>query len=263
MRSTAFERRATWQYPAFLIGLALIPVLMVTVDGPLSARMRNIDGSAKAVIDLMAKSGDSFYSLVPTGVAFLLLMAIYFVDFNTIRARMTAWVAAVSGFIFVSIAYSGILVNVIKILLGRARPHVAEFLTFPEFHPFAGTGSFHSFPSGHANTVFAIAFAGGILVPRWRRYLIALAAVLAFSRVLQFRHFISDSLGGALLALATTLWLRDVFARNGIIFRRRKDGSITFTAPGRLLVRQMKRTLGIKRGLSGGGMKLQLAGQGE
>lgn len=263
VQDTAFERRPIWRYPAFLIGLALIPVLMVTVDGPLSALMRDIDGDPKALVDRLSESGDSFYSLVPTGVAFLLLMAVYFLDSNTVRARMTAWVAAVCGFVFVSVAYSGILTNVIKILLGRARPHVAEFLTFPEFHPFAGTGSLHSFPSGHANTVFAIAFAVGFLVPRWRRYLIALAAVLAFTRVLQFRHFISDSLGGALLALATTLWLRDVFARNGIVFRRRKDGSITFTAPGRLFVRRLKRRFGLKRRLPAAEMKLQLAGRGK
>lgn len=263
MQDTTFQRRPIWRYPAFLIGLALIPILMATVDGPLSAMMRHIDGPAKAVIDVLADSGDSFYSLVPTGVVFLLLMAIYFIDPNTIRARMVAWVAAVSGFIFVSIAYSGILTNLIKIPLGRARPHVAEFLTFPEFHPFAGSGNLHSFPSGHANTVFAIAFAVGFLVPRLRRYLIPLAAVLAFCRVLQFRHFISDSLGGALLALATTLWLRDLFARNGIIFRRRRDGSITFTAPGRLFVRRLKRRFGLKRSPAGGEMKLQLAGPGE
>lgn len=263
MQRTAFERRAIRQYPAFLMGLALIPVLMATVDGPVSALMRNIGGDAKAVIDLLSESGDSFYSLVPTGVAFLALVAVHFLDPSTVRARMTAWVAAVCGFVFVSIAYSGILTNVIKILLGRARPHVAEFLTFPELHPFAGTGSLHSFPSGHANTVFAIAFAVGFLVPRWRRYLIALATVLAFTRVLQFRHFVSDSLGGALLALATTLWLRDVFARSGIVFRRRKDGSITFTAPGRLFVRWMKREFGLRRGLPAAEMKLQLAGRGD
>lgn len=245
------------------MGLALIPVLMVTVDGPVSALMRNIGGDAKAVIDLLAESGDSFYSLVPTGVAFLLLMVAYFLDPNTVRARMTAWVATACGFVFVSIAYSGIFTNVIKILLGRARPYVAEFLTFPELYPFAGTGSLHSFPSGHANTVFAIAFAVGFLVPRWRRYLIALAAVLALTRVLQFQHFISDSLGGALLALATTYWLRDLFARNGIVFRRRKDGSITFTASGRLFVRWIKQGFGLKRDLPAAEMELQLAGRGD
>lgn len=254
------KRKPIWRYPAFLAGLALIPVLMVTIDGPLSSMMKSIDGEAKAIIDLLSESGDSKYSLVPTGVGFLVLMAVYFIDPNTVRARMTAWVATVCGYIFVSIAYSGILTNVIKILLGRARPHVADTLAMPELHPFATSGSWHSFPSGHANTVFAIAFAVGFLVPTLRRYLIVLAAALAFCRVLQFRHFISDSLGGALLALATTLWLRDVFARNGIVFRLRRNGSITFTAPGRLFVRWMKRWVGLRGRLSGGALKLNTAG---
>jgi membrane-associated phospholipid phosphatase len=260
VKNSPFKRRPLWRHRAFLAGLALIPILMVTVDGPLSSMMRNIDGEAKAVIDLLAESGDSKYSLVPTGVTFLVLMAAYFLDTNTLRARMVAWVAAASGFIFVSIAYSGILINVIKILLGRARPHVADSLMLPELHPFAVSGSWHSSPSGHANTVFAIAFAVGFLVPRLRGYLIVLAAGLAFCRVLQFRHFISDSLGGALLALATTLWLRDLFARNEIVFRRRKDGRVTFTAPGRLVVRWLRRRTGLQRYRSGGTLAFEAAG---
>ena len=261
MTAASVKRRPIWRYPAFLAGLVLIPVLMVTIDGPLTSTMRNIDGEAKAIIDMLSESGDSKYSLIPTGVTFLVLMAVYFFDPNTVRARMTAWVATVAGFIFVSIAYSGILTNVIKILLGRARPHVADSLALPELHPFAVSGSWHSFPSGHANTVFAIAFAVGFLVPALRRYLIVLAAGLAFCRVLQFRHFISDSLGGALLALATTLWLRDLFARNGIVFRRRRNGSVTFTAPGRLFVRWMKRGFGLQGRRSSGALKLKAAGE--
>jgi membrane-associated phospholipid phosphatase len=238
------KRRPVWREWLFLAGLALIPVLMVTVDGPISAVMRDFGGNAKAIVDVLAESGDSKYSLVPLAIAVGVLMLLYFLDTAAVRARLFAWLAGACGFVFVSIAYSGILINVMKIAIGRTRPHVAETLSWPEFHPFTVTANFHSFPSGHANTVFAIALAVGFLVPALRRYLLLLAAGLAFCRVLQFRHFVSDSLVGAMLAVATTYWLRDVFARRSIVFHVGKDGRISLTAPGRFLRRQIRRGFG-------------------
>jgi len=216
---------------------------MVTVDGPLSSMVRPIGAALKPLVDALAQAGDSKYSLVPTGIAAILLMLLYLVDPSTIRARLCAWVAGASGFIFASIALSGILSNVVKILVGRARPRHAETLNWPDFHPFAGTGSFHSFPSGHANTVFAIALAVGFLAPPLRRWLLALAAVLGFCRVLQYQHFVSDTLGGALLAIVTTYWLRDRFAHGNIVFRKRADGGVALTASGRLFVRYLRRVV--------------------
>jgi membrane-associated phospholipid phosphatase len=240
------KQAPVWRNRLFLIGLVLIPVLMVTVDGPLSSMVRPFGEAGKPLVDTLARAGDSKYSLVPTGIAAILLMLLYLVDPSTIRARLWAWLAGALGFIFVSVALSGILSNVIKVLVGRARPHHAGTLNRPDFHPFAGTGSFHSFPSGHANTVFAIALAVGFLAPPLRRWLLALAAILGFCRVLQYQHFVSDTLGGALLAIVTTYWLRDRFARGSIVFRKRADGDVALTASGRLFVRHLRRVVGRK-----------------
>jgi membrane-associated phospholipid phosphatase len=220
---------------------------MVTIDAPLLAAIGTIDGKFKTIVDLYAQAGDSKFSLIPLAAVFAALMAAYLLDTSVARARLTVWLAGACGFVFVAIAYSGILTNLIKIPVGRARPHVAEFLGWPEFSPFAVSGSFHSFPSGHANTAFAIALAVGFFIPALRRYLLVLAAGVALCRVLQFRHFLSDAVGGAMLAIATTMWLRTVFARYGIVFRLRKDGTITLASPGRLLRRLVKRRFGAGR----------------
>lgn len=229
-------RALSWRDWRVLVTVAVIAVLMVTVDGPLSSLMQSIDGDARRVIDILASSGDSKYSLVPTGVAAILFMVLYFLDASTGRARYYAWLAGASGFIFASIAVSGIATNIVKILLGRARPHAAETLFWPIFQPIAPSGDFHSFPSGHANTLFCIAIAVGFFAPRLRIPLLIAAAVLAFGRVLQFKHFISDSVGGALLAALTTIWLRQLFARGKVVFTESPAGRIRFTAPGRILL---------------------------
>jgi undecaprenyl-diphosphatase len=239
--ATLYNRFQFGNAGLYLAGLLLIPFLMVTIDAPLLAAIGTIDGNFKTVVDLYAETGDSKFSLILLAAFIAVLMGAYLFDTSVARARLTVWLAGACGFVFVAIAYSGILTNLIKIPVGRARPYVAEFLGWPEFSPFAVSGSFHSFPSGHANTAFAIALAVGFFVPVLRRYLLVLAAGVALCRVLQFRHFISDSVGGAMLALVTTMWLRTVFARYGIVFRLRKDGTITLAAPGRLLRRLVRR----------------------
>jgi undecaprenyl-diphosphatase len=56
-----------------------------------------------------------------------------------------------------------------------------------------------SFPSGHATTAFAAAAAAAVLIPRLRWPALALAAVVALSRVYLGVHFVLDVMAGALL----------------------------------------------------------------
>ena len=233
---------AVWRSPAVIVGLVVIALMTVTIDGPISALARSVDGDLKRVVDLLARTGDSFYTLVPSAVLAAVFGGLFLLNREAPRGRIYAWLAAAAGFFFVSIAFSGILVNVVKIILGRARPDVAISLYWPEFQPFARYGAYHAFPSGHANTLFAIAMALGCFVPRARPYLLAAALPLALCRVLQFKHFASDTAGGAGLAIITTLWLRHWFARWNFVFTYGPDGRIGLAAPGRFL-RQHCRTL--------------------
>lgn len=227
---------------AAIVGIGIIIAMSVTVDGPAAAWARSIGGNAKLWIDLFAKTGDSLYSLVPSGSCALLFGGLYLRRQGTARGRIYLWLAAAAGFVFVSIAFSGILTNVVKILVGRARPEVADSLYWPDFQPFARHGVYHSFPSGHANTLFAIAMALGCFFPRARAILLALALPLALCRVLQFKHFLSDTAGGAGLAVLTTLWLRDRFARWNLVFNCGPKGRITLAPPGRLLLGRCRRS---------------------
>jgi len=229
---------------ATVIGLAVIAIMTMTVDGPVTSWARSIDGAAKRWIDLFAETGDSLYSLVPSGITALLFGGLHLRCQGTPRGRVYLWLAAAAGFVFVSIAFSGILTNVVKIALGRARPEAAVSLYWPNFKPFARYGAYHSFPSGHANTLFAIAMALGCFFPRARLYLLAIALPLALCRVLQFKHFLSDTAGGAGLAILTTLWLRDRFARWNLVFTYGAKGRVVLAAPGRLLLGYRRRTCG-------------------
>ena len=94
-----------------------------------------------------------------------------------------------------AVAAAGVLVTILKELFDRARPPLAGIDAVGVIPSSA------SFPSGHSATAFAAAVAVGLFYPRLRRPLLALAAVVALSRVYLGVHYASDVLAGSLLGV--------------------------------------------------------------
>jgi undecaprenyl-diphosphatase len=97
-----------------------------------------------------------------------------------------------------AVASAGLVVTVLKHLFDRARPPVAD----PTLHAIGLVPASASLPSGHAATAFAAAVAVGLFYPRLRRPLLAMAAVVALSRVYLGVHYLSDVVAGAALGIA-------------------------------------------------------------
>ena len=131
------------------------------------------------------------------------------------RARR---LALACGFVFLSVASSGLLVNGLKFLFGRARFNALMLRGEYGFYFFQAGYDFSSFPSGHANTAMALAFALGYLWPRWRAVLLLAGFMLALSRVVVTAHYLSDALAGGLLGWWTTQWWRLWFQRRYGLF---------------------------------------------
>lgn len=180
--------------------------------------------------------GDSKWTLVPTGVLGILLFLAGKYGFSGRRpVALSNWMASAFFFIFASVALSGIAANVIKVIVGRGRPKLLDQTGLTGFHPFTLDGAFHSFPSGHTNTAFALAIAISFLIPRWRGGLLALASVVGFSRIAVDAHFLSDVIGGAALAVPTTWWLRQRFTVYGLVFTKVEVDRYGLRWPGRLI----------------------------
>ncbi|WP_341989835.1 phosphatase PAP2 family protein [Azorhizobium sp. AG788] len=167
--------------------------------------------------------------LWPLGLALLVTLgAMPYLD--PIRRRVAAAVAARLGFVFTCVVGISLPVLVIKYVLGRARPSAALALAGPHaqltFDWFAMRPSYASFPSGHSTVVFAVAVALAALYPRARWPLMALAVLVASSRVVLGSHYPSDVLAGAALATAFTLWMVKVFAAKRLVFAVAADGTI-------------------------------------
>lgn len=97
-----------------------------------------------------------------------------------------------------AVAVAAVVVTLLKQLFDRARPPLADL----SLDPIGIVPASASFPSGHAATAFAAAVAVGLVHPRLRRPLIALAVVVALSRVYLGVHYVLDVAAGALLGIA-------------------------------------------------------------
>jgi membrane-associated phospholipid phosphatase len=96
---------------------------------------------------------------------------------------------------FGAVAAAGLVVTILKELFDRSRPPVSGIDAVGVIPASA------SFPSGHAATAFAAAVAVGMFYPRLRRPLLALAAVVALSRVYLGVHYATDVLAGSALGV--------------------------------------------------------------
>ncbi|MBB4391550.1 phosphatase PAP2 family protein [Bradyrhizobium sp. ERR14] len=129
-------------------------------------------------------------------------------------------------FVFLSIAVSAFVAEVLKYVIGRGRPFVGGKANPFNFVPFEGTGAYASLPSGHAVAAFALAFAVSALWPRLRVFMFAYAIVILLTRLVLVAHHPSDVVAGALVGTVGAMAVRYWFAARRLGFAIRADGTI-------------------------------------
>ena len=100
--------------------------------------------------------------------------------------------------LFVGLVSAGISVQVLKHLIGRARPRLTDESVF--IGPSLKNG-YDSFPSGHTTLVFCLACILSQYFPRYRTPLYLFALVVSLERIEDLAHFPSDVIAGALVGL--------------------------------------------------------------
>jgi membrane-associated phospholipid phosphatase len=188
---------------AFLF-LAIEALLYLYVDRQVCIWVDVYERSHPAANDFfqsITDSGKSQWYLWPCGLASLFCgFLCRGKDVPERYRRLFAVVGIRAFFIFVTVAISGIIADILKIILGRARPTMLLHHGDYGLHPFTGKAFYHGMPSGHSATLFSLAFALSVFMPRLRWGWIALAAFLSSSRLMVEAHYVSDVLAGAALA---------------------------------------------------------------
>jgi membrane-associated phospholipid phosphatase len=137
----------------------------------------------------------------------------------TQRLRAAWGLAASYALYFLAVqAFSGTASQIVKHIVGRARPHLIDTLGAGHFDLFSWQATLASFPSGHTTTVFAAFGALTLLSPRLGPWFLLVAIPVAISRVIVGAHYPSDVCGGLFLGLASALIVARIFARRKIAF---------------------------------------------
>ena len=125
---------------------------------------------------------------------------------------------------FFAVLVPALVGDVLKWIVGRGRPFVGGEGNVFNFRHFGGTEAFASFPSGHANTAFALAFAVSALWPQARPVMLVYAVAIALSRLVLLAHHPSDVVAGALVGVIGAMAVRYWFAarRLGFAIRERR-----------------------------------------
>ena len=129
-------------------------------------------------------------------------------------------------FMFFAVLVPALVGDVLKWIVGRGRPFVGGEGNVFNFRHFGGTEAFASFPSGHANTAFALAFAVSALWPQARPVMLVYAIAIALSRLVLLAHHPSDVVAGALVGVIGAMAVRYWFAARRLGFAIRDDGTI-------------------------------------
>lgn len=209
LRALRFER-SLWRDAiiGLLSGAALTTIAWLFFDARVLAWAERIQSeTTEDVIRILNRFGGGMNPV----------MIVVFFAIAGIAYRERRWVSYAISMAIAGLA-AGIAAQIIKHAVGRARPEL--WLGPSHYAP----GSSTSFPSGHTVGAFALA---GVLVfasRSWTMRVIAfaLAAGVGLSRILAFRHWMSDVTASAVVGLlmawlVTRVSLRNSNVRNGAL----------------------------------------------
>ncbi len=231
MRATATTSGTSqsWTSPfQRLLPLALAALLLAigfTIIDPAVLRWtRSLDPSVAAFFNAITGLGRSGWMLAPLAAGIVVLSPLFRYEKDRKRSALYQYCIGVLAYLFVTVAFSGLLTDLITMISGRARPELFDSHGPLSFAPLSARWVFHSFPSGHAANIFALCTALALLVPRLRTASLMVAGLIAASRVMADKHYFTDVLAGSLLGAWAAFYVRRWFTARGVVFAARPNG---------------------------------------
>ena len=177
------------------------------IDRPLAQYFKaQSDTAVSIVASFLTDLGKAQWFLIPSLALFLAFRFVW---------RSPLW-GSRALFVFVSVAASGLLVDVLKVIFGRARPKLLFSDDVYQFFSFRLGADYYSFPSGHAACAAAAGIALAVVLPRYRVAWALLALLLITTRVVTTAHYLSDAVAATVLAFITVFVVKAVFVRQGL-----------------------------------------------
>ena len=181
----------------------IVEAAILWIDRPLALFLhRHPEWHAPA--EAIQRLGFGTPYLVAFGLGFVALR------WGGLLPRLRPWAGAmrqaalVPLFLLAAVAASGLAVDLLKVVFGRTRPKLLFAGGTFDFGWLGLAADYWSFPSGHTAAVAALMTALWCLWPRHVLFYIALASVVAASRVVTGAHYLSDVVAGGFVAVLVT-----------------------------------------------------------
>jgi len=214
---SAITRR--WPLPAWFVHCLLFAALsFLLLDRPLALWFKeHLEGTElQGFFKTITHLGEGGLWLVPSGLGWAFCRwRLSRADYFDVAGRYRRWSDSLLYF-FLTVGLSGVLVNAVKVLVGRYRPRALFEQGLYGFHPLSTDWAINSFPSGHSQAIFSAMMALAIIVPRYHRAWLLLGALVAFSRVATSVHYLSDVAMGSYIGIAAAILLHRAFEKRGI-----------------------------------------------
>lgn len=224
-RAEAARRLARHSLWIAAIAGALVIALMVGLDAREISLMPPRGSAILRPVRILTDFGKETYVLWLLAGMLLVVAVIAPVLRGTSQARLTSFGTRLQ-FLFFAVLVSILAGELIKWIAGRGRPFVGGKADPFNFVPFIGTEAHASFPSAHAITSVALAFAVSAMWPRAQLVMIVYALLIVTSRLLLLAHHPSDVVAGGLIGVIGAMAVRYWFAARRLGFAIGRDGEI-------------------------------------
>jgi undecaprenyl-diphosphatase len=225
-RAEAARRLARNTLVTVVIAALLIVTLMIWFDAREIALMPPRGTASLWPLRILTDFGRDSYVLL-LAVALLLVVGLVAPVMHGPARRGLLAIGLRLQFVLLAVAVSLAFGELLKWIAGRGRPFVGGSANAFNFTPFAGTEAHASFPSAHAVTAFALAFAIAAVWPRLRGLMIAYALAIAFTRLVLLAHHPSDVVAGATIGIIGAMCVHYWFAARGLGFSIDSGGIIS------------------------------------
>ncbi len=195
----------------------VVAIFMMSVDIPLALYFHSYRDTEwanffAAITDFA--NGAIWYALAVLGIGTAYLRRKILTDrpdLAQLAKEVRAWL-----FMIVTMATSGIFINVLKFSVGRERPRFLFRDGTSDFHPFALRIADCAFPSGHTQSIWTAMLCLSLLFPKGRALFIPVAVLISASRFIIGAHYLSDVVASIFIAAAFTLLWRRWFERDSV-----------------------------------------------
>jgi undecaprenyl-diphosphatase len=224
-RADARRRLARhWLWCVGLGGAAII-ALMFVVDGPEISLMPARGAAYLWPVRILTDFGKAAYVLMALAAVTIITLVLAPLWSDPVRTRFLG-LSKRFGFLFLAVAVPIEVGEWIKGIVGRGRPFVGGVANPFNYSHFTWTEAYASFPSGHANTSAALAFAVCSLWPRAGYIMWPYVVVIVATRLVLLAHHPSDVLAGVLVGVIGAMAVRYWFASRHLLFSIGSDGAI-------------------------------------